>query len=252
MAKRRLKTRVGIVMGSESDRGAMEEAARVLEEFEVGSEVVVRSAHRTPDATAHYAKTARGRGFLLLQIGTVLADQLGATARRPDRSRERGRPADQHEEVVGPAPLGRHHELVVDAHEFPGDALHLGRLDDERDIVVTDQAGTATRPLRVQRLHPETVEVVDHLPHPVLGGLDQLGDHRHRVPTRRRQNHHRPPVTDHTRLALPLTPADQPLKPPTLIVGKPTHTNQFSHTDSLNDQNTQAADHPGVPVRSGH
>jgi len=87
MAKRRLKTRVGIVMGSESDRGAMEEAARVLEEFEVGSEVVVRSAHRTPDATAHYAKTARGRGIELIIAGAGgaahLAGAMAAHSRAP-------------------------------------------------------------------------------------------------------------------------------------------------------------------------
>jgi len=87
MAKRRLKTRVGIVMVSESDRGAMEEAARVLEEFGVGSEVVVRSAHRTPDATAHYAKTARGRGIEVIIAGAGgaahLAGAMAAHSRAP-------------------------------------------------------------------------------------------------------------------------------------------------------------------------
>ena len=87
MPKRRLKTRVGIVMGSESDRGAMEEAARVLEEFGVGSEVVVRSAHRTPDATAHYAKTARGRGIEVIIAGAGgaahLAGAMAAHSRAP-------------------------------------------------------------------------------------------------------------------------------------------------------------------------
>jgi 5-(carboxyamino)imidazole ribonucleotide mutase len=39
---------VGIVMGSDSDRQVMEEAQRVLSEFGVESELVVRSAHRTP------------------------------------------------------------------------------------------------------------------------------------------------------------------------------------------------------------
>ena len=50
--KGRAKVRVGIVMGSESDRAVMEDAARVLDDFGVGHEVVVRSAHRTPTEAA--------------------------------------------------------------------------------------------------------------------------------------------------------------------------------------------------------
>jgi hypothetical protein len=52
----------------------------------------------------------------------------------------------------------------------------LGRRDDERDIVVTDPAGTAARPLRVQRGQPPLVERVDHIPHGVL-----IGGHRQAV-----------------------------------------------------------------------
>jgi len=60
------RPRVGIVMGSESDRPTMEEAARVLADFGIASEVVVRSAHRTPDATARWARTAERRGLRVL------------------------------------------------------------------------------------------------------------------------------------------------------------------------------------------
>jgi phosphoribosylaminoimidazole carboxylase PurE protein len=55
--------RVGIVMGSDSDRPVMEEAAKVLADFGVGCELVVRSAHRTPEAAAAWARTARARGL---------------------------------------------------------------------------------------------------------------------------------------------------------------------------------------------
>lgn len=58
--------RVGIVMGSESDRTVMDEAVKVLADFDVGSEVVVRSAHRTPDAAAAWARTARTRGLRVI------------------------------------------------------------------------------------------------------------------------------------------------------------------------------------------
>jgi len=52
-----------MVMGSESDRPVMEEAGRVLDEFGVAWELEVRSAHRTPEAAAAWAKSARGRGL---------------------------------------------------------------------------------------------------------------------------------------------------------------------------------------------
>lgn len=52
-----------MVMGSESDRVVMEEAGRVLDEFGVAWELEVRSAHRTPDAAAAWAKGAKGRGL---------------------------------------------------------------------------------------------------------------------------------------------------------------------------------------------
>ncbi|MEO5617423.1 MAG: 5-(carboxyamino)imidazole ribonucleotide mutase [Candidatus Eisenbacteria bacterium] len=60
---RAARARVGMVMGSESDRPVMEEAGRVLDEFGVAWELEVRSAHRTPDAAAAWAKGAKGRGL---------------------------------------------------------------------------------------------------------------------------------------------------------------------------------------------
>ncbi len=81
------RPRVGIVMGSESDRAVMEEAARVLHEYGVASEVVVRSAHRTPDATARWAKGAERRGLEVLIAGAGgaahLAGALAAHSRLP-------------------------------------------------------------------------------------------------------------------------------------------------------------------------
>lgn len=88
MSKRgAVKVRVGIVMGSESDRPVMEEAAKVLADFGVGSEVVVRSAHRTPDAAARWARTARARGLEVLIAGAGgaahLAGAMAAHSRLP-------------------------------------------------------------------------------------------------------------------------------------------------------------------------
>jgi phosphoribosylaminoimidazole carboxylase PurE protein len=81
------RARVGIVMGSESDRPIMEEAAHVLAEFGVVSEVAVRSAHRTPDAAAEWARTARSRGLEVIIAGAGgaahLAGAMAAHSRLP-------------------------------------------------------------------------------------------------------------------------------------------------------------------------
>jgi phosphoribosylamine--glycine ligase len=73
--------RVGIVIGSESDRAVMEEAAQVLEAHGVGVEVVVRSAHRTPRGAAAWARSARRRGIQVIVAGAGGAAHLaGAMA----------------------------------------------------------------------------------------------------------------------------------------------------------------------------
>jgi 5-(carboxyamino)imidazole ribonucleotide mutase len=58
--------RVGILMGSDSDWLKIEAAAKALDEFQVGYEVHVMSAHRTPELVARYASTARQRGISVL------------------------------------------------------------------------------------------------------------------------------------------------------------------------------------------
>ena len=67
--------RVGIVLGSDSDLEVMLEAVKVLDALEVGSEVVVASAHRTPARTQEYATSAQGRG-----LGVIIAGAGGAAA----------------------------------------------------------------------------------------------------------------------------------------------------------------------------
>jgi phosphoribosylaminoimidazole carboxylase PurE protein len=78
---------VGIVMGSDSDRQVMEDAQRVLSEFAVESELVVRSAHRTPEAAAEWARTARARGLkvIIAAAGGAahLAGAMAAHSRLP-------------------------------------------------------------------------------------------------------------------------------------------------------------------------
>jgi phosphoribosylaminoimidazole carboxylase PurE protein len=67
--------RVGIVLGSDSDLEIMLETVKILDALEVGCEVVVASAHRTPRRTEEYASTAAGRG-----LGVLIAAAGGAAA----------------------------------------------------------------------------------------------------------------------------------------------------------------------------
>ena len=67
---------VGILMGSDSDFEIMKESARVLKDFGVPFEVVVTSAHRTPERTLEYAKSARDRGLKVLIVGAGMAAHL--------------------------------------------------------------------------------------------------------------------------------------------------------------------------------
>jgi 5-(carboxyamino)imidazole ribonucleotide mutase len=67
---------VGILLGSDSDWPVMEEAWHTLARFGVGAEVRVLSAHRRPDATADYAKSAHQRGIRVLIAGAGGAAHL--------------------------------------------------------------------------------------------------------------------------------------------------------------------------------
>ncbi len=58
--------RVGILMGSDSDWDKINGVAKALDEFGVGYEIHVMSAHRTPDKVLEYASTAKSRGLRVL------------------------------------------------------------------------------------------------------------------------------------------------------------------------------------------
>ncbi|MDX2447791.1 MAG: 5-(carboxyamino)imidazole ribonucleotide mutase [Desulfobacterales bacterium] len=72
---------VGIVMGSDSDLGVMQETTRILKQFEVPYEITVASAHRSPGRAAEFATTARERGIRIIIAGAGHAAHLaGAMA----------------------------------------------------------------------------------------------------------------------------------------------------------------------------
>ena len=67
---------VGILIGSESDRERMQPCLDELENRGVRCELEVRSAHRSPDAVAEYARGAAGRGIKVLICGAGMAAAL--------------------------------------------------------------------------------------------------------------------------------------------------------------------------------
>lgn len=72
---------IGIIMGSKSDMGVMQEAELILTHLGIPHEVKIVSAHRTPELMVEYAKTARSRGLKVIIAGAGGAAHLpGMTA----------------------------------------------------------------------------------------------------------------------------------------------------------------------------
>ena len=77
--------RVGIIMGSASDKPTLEPAEKELEERGIRFEIRVMSAHRDPDTVAEYAKNARMRGLRVIIAGAGLSAALpGVVAAHTD------------------------------------------------------------------------------------------------------------------------------------------------------------------------
>jgi 5-(carboxyamino)imidazole ribonucleotide mutase len=67
---------VSVVMGSDSDLPVMAEATKVLEDFGIGYELILTSAHRTPLRTTKFAVSAAGRGIKVIIVGAGAAAHL--------------------------------------------------------------------------------------------------------------------------------------------------------------------------------
>jgi 5-(carboxyamino)imidazole ribonucleotide mutase len=71
-----MNPKVSIIMGSTSDLPVMEQAAKLLEEFEIPFEINALSAHRTPDEAAEFGKNAADRGIRVIIAGAGGAAHL--------------------------------------------------------------------------------------------------------------------------------------------------------------------------------
>src|SRR6476659_9838185 len=70
------KCLVAVIMGSKSDWDTMRNAVETLDGLGVPNEARVLSAHRTPDATAEFARKAADRGFRVIIAGAGGAAHL--------------------------------------------------------------------------------------------------------------------------------------------------------------------------------
>jgi phosphoribosylaminoimidazole carboxylase PurE protein len=70
------KVLVSVVMGSDSDLPIMTEAAKILKEFAIDHELILTSAHRTPERTTKFAKAAAQRGIKVIIVGAGAAAHL--------------------------------------------------------------------------------------------------------------------------------------------------------------------------------
>lgn len=71
-----VKPLVSIIMGSDSDLSVMQQAADILNEFEVPFEITIVSAHRTPKRLYQFSEEAHKRGVEVIIAGAGGAAHL--------------------------------------------------------------------------------------------------------------------------------------------------------------------------------
>ena len=71
-----MKAKVSIIMGSTSDMPIMQEAAKILDQFQIPFEINALSAHRVPEQVVDFAKKAYKRGIRVIIAGAGGAAHL--------------------------------------------------------------------------------------------------------------------------------------------------------------------------------
>ncbi|AXX93167.1 5-(carboxyamino)imidazole ribonucleotide mutase [Malaciobacter molluscorum LMG 25693] len=78
---------VSIIMGSKSDYEVMKNCADTFEKFNVNYEMIISSAHRSPERTKEYVKNAEEKGAIAFiaaaGMAAHLAGALAATTTKP-------------------------------------------------------------------------------------------------------------------------------------------------------------------------
>ncbi|HKM18501.1 MAG TPA: AIR carboxylase family protein, partial [Aliarcobacter sp.] len=78
---------VSIIMGSKSDYEIMKNCADTFEQFKVKYELIISSAHRSPERTKEYVKEAEEKGAIAFiaaaGMAAHLAGALAATTTKP-------------------------------------------------------------------------------------------------------------------------------------------------------------------------
>lgn len=69
--------KVAVILGSDSDLGAMEPCFQTLKKFQIPFEAHILSAHRTPDQAHDFAKHAKANGFGVIIAAAGKAAHLG-------------------------------------------------------------------------------------------------------------------------------------------------------------------------------
>lgn len=73
--------KVGIIIGSKSDFPVAKSVIDVLNDFGVNYELIVSSAHRTPERTSEWSRTAESRGLeVIIAIAGAAAHLAGVVA----------------------------------------------------------------------------------------------------------------------------------------------------------------------------
>jgi 5-(carboxyamino)imidazole ribonucleotide mutase len=75
-----MSTKVGIIMGSQSDWETMRHASEILDSLGIPYETKIVSAHRTPDLLFDYAESALDRGLQVIIAGAGGAAHLPGMA----------------------------------------------------------------------------------------------------------------------------------------------------------------------------
>src|SRR4030043_1387934 len=71
-----MRPQVLIVMGSDSDMPVMEETGKILKKLGISYEMVIASAHRTPERAIRLASEAEGKGVDVIIAGAGMAAHL--------------------------------------------------------------------------------------------------------------------------------------------------------------------------------